>query len=232
MSPINERPRFAAKSKSTAADSPDMILIGRLILAAVLLILGAFVIKNQIVRVILLALSAIASAFDLGLKAFDSVLERDYFATPILVLFIAFVSFLIGYPTEGAAMLLLYQLSLIVVDYARKRTRSAALELLNGDSDEILDQAGELFANEDAGKLQMTYVFSKGIYNGYIKMMGDKRIKGDVNEDEAVNTADFVALVRIILGKTVPAEPRAADLNKDGVTDVKDLLVLKKILRS
>ena len=155
MSPINERPRFAAKSKSTAADSPDMILIGRLILAAVLLILGAFVIKNQIVRIILLALSAIASAFDLGLKAFDSVLERDYFATPILVLFIAFVSFLIGYPTEGAAMLLLYQLSLIVVDYARKRTRSAALELLNGDGDEILDQAGELFANEDAGKLQM-----------------------------------------------------------------------------
>ena len=154
MSPINERPRFAVKSKS-AAGSPDMILIGRLILAAVLLILGAFVIKNQVVRVILLALSAIASAFDLGLKAFDSVLEKDYFASPILVLFIAFVSFLIGYPTEGAAMLLLYQLSILVVEYARKRTRSAALDLLSGENDEILDQAGEMFAAEDAGKLQM-----------------------------------------------------------------------------
>ena len=154
MSPINERPRFAVKSKS-AAGSPDMILIGRLILAAVLLILGAFVIKNQVVRVILLVLSAIASAFDLGLKAFDSVLEKDYFASPILVLFIAFVSFLIGYPTEGAAMLLLYQLSILVVDYARKKTRSAALELLNGENDEILDQAGEMFAADDAGKLQM-----------------------------------------------------------------------------
>lgn len=154
MSPINERPRFAVKSKS-AAGSPDMILIGRLILAAVLLILGAFVIKNQVVRVILLALSAIASAFDLGLKAFDSVLEKDYFAAPILVLFIAFVSFLIGYPSEGAAMLLLYQLSILVVEYARKRTRSAALDLLSGENDEILDQAGEMFAAEDAGKLQM-----------------------------------------------------------------------------
>lgn len=154
MSPINERPRFAVKSKS-AAGSPDMILIGRLILAAVLLILGAFVIKNQVVRIILLALSAIASAFDLGLKAFDSVLEKDYFATPILVLFIAFVSFLIGYPSEGAAMLLLYQLSILVVEYARKRTRSAALELLNGENGEILDQAGEMFASDDAGKLQM-----------------------------------------------------------------------------
>ena len=154
MSPINERPRFAVKSKS-AAGSPDMILIGRLILAAVLLILGAFVIKNQVVRVILLALSAIASAFDLGLKAFDSVLEKDYFASPILVLFIAFVSFLIGYPSEGAAMLLLYQLSILIVEYARKRTRSAALDLLSGENDEILDQAGEMFAAEDAGKLQM-----------------------------------------------------------------------------
>ena len=154
MSPINERPRFAVKSKS-AAGSPDMILIGRLILAAVLLILGAFVIKNQVVRVILLALSAIASAFDLGLKAFDSVLEKDYFASPILVLFIAFVSFLIGYPSEGAAMLLLYQLSILVVEYARKRTRGAALDLLSGENDEILDQAGEMFAAEDAGKLQM-----------------------------------------------------------------------------
>lgn len=154
MSPINERPRFAVKSKS-AAGSPDMILIGRLILAAVLLILGAFVIKNQVVRVILLALSAIASAFDLGLKAFDSVLEKDYFAAPILVLFIAFVSFLIGYPSEGAAMLLLYQLSILVVEYARKRTRGAALDLLSGENDEILDQAGEMFAAEDAGKLQM-----------------------------------------------------------------------------
>ena len=155
MSPTYERPRFAVKNKNAAAGSPDMILIGRLVLAAVLLILGAFVIKNQIVRIILLALSAIASAFDLGLKAFDSVLEKDYFATPILVLFIAFVSFLIGYPTEGAAMLLLYQLSLFVVDYARKRTRSAALEMLKGDDSEILEQAEELFAPEDAGKLQM-----------------------------------------------------------------------------
>ncbi|WP_049962751.1 dockerin type I domain-containing protein [Ruminococcus sp. HUN007] len=87
-------------------------------------------------------------------------------------------------------------------------------------------------ANDTAGNLQMAFVFTKGMYNGYIKIHGDKRIKGDVNEDEAVNTADFVTLADIILGKTVPAEPRAADLNKDGVTDVQDLLVLKEILRS
>ncbi len=30
--------------------------------------------------------------------------------------------------------------------------------------------------NDDAGKLQMTYVFTKGIYNGYIKMLGEKKL--------------------------------------------------------
>ena len=87
-------------------------------------------------------------------------------------------------------------------------------------------------ANDTAGKLQMAFVFTKGMYNGYIKIQGDKRIKGDVNEDETVNTADFAALVRIILGISATTEPGAADLNKDGVTDVQDLLVLKKILHS
>ena len=87
-------------------------------------------------------------------------------------------------------------------------------------------------AKDDAGKLQMTYVFTKGIYNGFIKMMGDKRIKGDVNEDEAVNTADFVTLARIILGFSEDSEPKSSDLNKDDKTDSTDLLALKKILIS
>jgi hypothetical protein len=87
-------------------------------------------------------------------------------------------------------------------------------------------------AKDDAGKLQMTYVFTKGIYNGFIKIMGDKRIKGDVNEDEAVNTADFVTLARIILGFSEDSEPKSSDLNKDDKTDSTDLLALKKILIS
>ena len=87
-------------------------------------------------------------------------------------------------------------------------------------------------AKDDAGKLQMTYVFSKGIYNGYIKMMGDKRTKGDVNEDQTITIADVVALLNIILGFAENTSPRASDLNKDGITDVQDLLLLKEIFLS
>lgn len=155
MSQRNERPRFAEKPVNRPAGSPDLILIGRLALAAVLLILGAFVLKNQIVRIVLLVLSAIASGYDLGLKAFDCVLEKNYFATPILLLFVAFVSFLIGYPSEAAAVLLLYQLSLPLLQYVQKQTRSTAMQMLKGQDQEMADRAKELFTAEDAGKLAM-----------------------------------------------------------------------------
>ena len=56
MSQRNERARFSVKLPDRSAGSPDWILIGRLALAAVLLILGAFVVKNNIIRIILLVL--------------------------------------------------------------------------------------------------------------------------------------------------------------------------------
>ena len=155
MSQRNEAPRFKIKAPALPAGSEPYILYGRLFLAAVLLILGAFVVKIQWLKIVLLVLSAIASSYDLALKAFDCVLEKNYLATPILLLFVAFVSFLIGYPSEGAAMLLLYQLSRFVLEYAQRRTRGAAMQMLNGQDEELADRAGELFTAENAGKLRM-----------------------------------------------------------------------------
>ena len=155
MSQRPERARFAVKPAQKPAGSLDLILIGRLVLAAVLLVLGAFVVKNEVISIILLVLSAVASAYDMALEAFDSVLEKKYFATPILLLFVAFVSFFICFGAEGAAMLLLYQLSLLVIAYVIKRTRGSAMQLLNGQDEEIQERASELFGKEDALKLKM-----------------------------------------------------------------------------
>ena len=155
MSQRPDRARYAVKNADQPFSSPDLILIGRLVLAAILLILGAFVFKNNVVKIILLVLSAAASSYDLALKAFDCVLDRKYFATPILLLFVAFVSFFIGYPAEGAAMLLLYQISLLVYAFVEKRTKESAMQLLRGRDSEITERAAQLFESEDAAKLPM-----------------------------------------------------------------------------
>ena len=154
MSQRPERARFADKPAERPAGSLDMILIGRLLLAAVLLIVSIFI-DLKVVKIILLVLSAVAAGYDLGLKAFDSILEGDYFATPVLLLFITFVSFLIGYGIEAAAMLILYQVGLLLIAYVQKRTRASALELLNGGDQEFNERAGELYTQEDALKLDM-----------------------------------------------------------------------------
>ena len=155
MSQRNERPRYAAKAANLPSLSPNTILFGRLALAALFLILAVFVFDNNIVKIVLLVLSALASGFDLGIKAFDSILEKKFLATPIILLFVAFVSFLVGFGSEAAAMLLLYQLSLLVTAYVKRKTRASAMQLLNGLDQEIQDRAGELFQAEDAEKLQM-----------------------------------------------------------------------------
>ena len=155
MSQRSDRARFAPKAPALPALSPNLVLTVRLVLAAILLILGAFVVNNRVVRIILLVLSAIASGYDLGIKAFDSVLDRRFFATPILLLFVAFVSFWIGYPAEGAALLLLYQLCLLVISYVEKRSKASALELLNGLEPEQIERAKAQFDPDEAKKLQM-----------------------------------------------------------------------------
>jgi Cd2+/Zn2+-exporting ATPase len=154
MSPKPEGTRF----NPIPAPKPgelDYILIGRLILAAVLLAVAVLTGAPIWLKIVLLVLSALASGYDLGLKAFDSVLAGDYFAVPIILLFVAFVSFLIGFGAEGAAMLLLYQLGLLAIDYVQKRTRKSAFELLSRQDPELQNQARELFLQEGADKLKM-----------------------------------------------------------------------------
>ena len=71
-------------------------------------------------------------------------------------------------------------------------------------------------ARDDAGKLQMTYVFTRGIYNGYIKMMGEKKTTAATT----ITTAETTTATR----ETAPPEQAylRGDLNHDGAVGVED----------
>lgn len=97
---------------------------------------------------------------------------------------------------------------------------------------------------DDAAKLQMTYVFTKGIYNGYIKILGEKKttaaatttaghsaepLWGDVNCDSVCSTADAVLLCRIIAEdsgddmRLTEQNFLAADCDSDGLITIRDV---------
>jgi len=93
--------------------------------------------------------------------------------------------------------------------------------------------------HDEAGKLQMTYLFTKGMHNGYIKMLGEKKtappaeqdgcISGDVNNDGEVNAVD-ASEVLTYYAKTstntdssfTEAQKKAADHNEDGEINAAD----------
>ncbi|MBR4626511.1 MAG: hypothetical protein IKO47_02180 [Ruminococcus sp.] len=84
------------------------------------------------------------------------------------------------------------------------------------------DVAADTFINteqDDAGRLQMTYLFTKGIYNGYIRMQGEKIIPppkpvpGDIDENGLINAIDASK----ILVKCAELSAPDAELPKDDV---------------
>ena len=92
-------------------------------------------------------------------------------------------------------------------------------------------------ARDDAGKLQMTYLFTRGIHNGYIKMLGEKittapakeeTVRGDVNGDGGITVADAVLLCRMTAEDScdditlTQQSFIAADYNLDGLITIQD----------
>ena len=102
----------------------------------------------------------------------------------------------------------------------------------------VEDKVGpDLFINkaqDEAGKIQMTYVFTKGLHSGYIRTNGEKPkpppMFGDPNDDGKVDAKDATFVLgeyalRSTDGVTEPLPPEietAADVNADGFIDAKD----------
>lgn len=148
--------RAAHDSKASSYDS---VLIIRLIVASVVfavsLIVGAL---PDLVRLLLLIASAGIAGYDIVLAALAEIAEREFFSTPLIVTLVAVISYAIGYAEEGAALVILYQIGLILIAYTEERTRKSALELLEYQDDTIKVRMTELILRDDAGAMNIESV--------------------------------------------------------------------------
>lgn len=136
------------------AEGLDSILLIRLVVAAVILAVALLVGKLPVaVRVILLLLSAVCAGYDVALEAVDAVVEGDYFATPLLILFVAVIAFVIGYAGEAAALVLLYRIGLLAISFVEKRCRAWAMDLIRNEEEDTVNRMEEILKDEDAEKL-------------------------------------------------------------------------------
>lgn len=81
----------------------------------------------------------------------------------------------------------------------------------------------DMFINsqqDEAGRLQMTYVFTKGIYNGYLKINGEKQTTTTTTTTTSIKTTTTTAVT------TAPPVPHSdyklGDVNNDGLINAVD----------
>lgn len=161
MSKFSDRiPAFLKKS-GRETGKLDTVLVVRLIIAAILLAVAVIVAMPTVLRYALLALSLIVAGYDLAIDAINSVEAGDYFAPSLIVLVTAILALCIAYPVEAAALVLVYQLGLIVVAYVDERSRRASLELLNDLEEDTVTRVHERIKEEDAGKLKLAGTVGK-----------------------------------------------------------------------
>ena len=164
MSKKPDHAKHSAGGAGREALAPDMLLFIRLVAATVIFAVSLIVKMPAFASILLLVLSAAVAGYDICLQAVNSVENGDYFATPLVVVFIAAISYVIGFASEGAALILLYQIGLRLIAYAAERTRKSAIELLRYQDEETVDKIKALLCEEQTGymEIESTMRYSSG----------------------------------------------------------------------
>lgn len=144
----NNQPKAAALAASNAFDG---IVVIRLVIAALLFAVALIAKLPAVVSFIMLILSAAVAGYDVALAAVNEVEDGNFFATPILILFVTVLAFIIGSPLEGAAMMMLYKIGLALIAYAAERTKKTAHELLQYQGENMAERAAVVMEGENAG---------------------------------------------------------------------------------
>ena len=157
MGKHSEKQNEASTVKSQNQGGLNSIIVIRLIVASLIFAVSLIVKMPSLVRILLLALSVVVSGYDVALDAVNSVESGDYFATPIVIVFVAVISFFIGFGLEGAALMMFYQIGRILIAYAQERTVKSAKELLCYSDEETVEKVTGIIEEENAGKMAMEY---------------------------------------------------------------------------
>ncbi len=150
-----EHARHVTPKASVDSGLFDTMLLIRLVLSSLIFAVSLVVKMPDFVSLILLALSALIASYDIIIEAVNAVEARDYFATPLVLVVIAFLSFVIGFGIEGAALVILYQIGVMMMAYVEDRSKKSAMELVKYQDEETVTRLKLLLSDEDSCRLDL-----------------------------------------------------------------------------
>ena len=135
-------------------------LVIRLVIACVIFALSLIIDMPDFANILLLVLASVLAGYDILMNAVEAVEGGDYTATPLIVGITAVLAFFIGFGVEGAALVLLYQIGMLLLKYAREHTRKAALDLVQDQDTGVIAHMRELIAYEEKTGMSIQQVMS------------------------------------------------------------------------
>ena len=154
---MGSTPDHLNKATSTPAGEVgpfDTAIVVRLVVASIIFAV-ALILKllPSVVSILLLLASAGAAGYDIAIEAVNSVEKGEYFATPLIIIVVTVLSFVIGFAAEGAALIILYQIGLILLAYTKDKTKKSALDLLHYQDSETAEKVASLIEQDEALEL-------------------------------------------------------------------------------
>ncbi len=158
MNKFIERMAQLLKDSGEESGKTSRFLVIRLLVSGLIFALAVILSMSTALRIVLLVLSALAAGYDLVLDAINSVEERDFFATSVILVLAALLAFIVNYPADAAAMLLVYQCGKLVIALVDDRSRKAAHELLSDADEDIAARSVERGQHSENTQLKLAGV--------------------------------------------------------------------------
>ena len=186
-------------------------MIGRLITSAALLIIGLFFPEGSAGRTLISLVSALVIGYDVVLAAIRNILHRELLDEMFLMFIASLGAFILGEATEGALVVLLFQLGEFLQDLAVDRSRKSISSLMKIRPEKaVVERDGrEITVEPEEVKIGEMIVVRPG-----------DRIPLDGHIVEGESFLDTVALT----GESVPRAARPGDEVLSGCVNLRGVL--------
>jgi len=186
-------------------------MIGRLITSAALLIIGLFFPEGSAGRTLISLVSALVIGYDVVLAAVRNILHRELLDEMFLMFIASLGAFILGEATEGALVVLLFQLGEFLQDLAVDRSRKSISSLMKIRPEKaVVERDGrEITVEPEEVKIGEMIVVRPG-----------DRIPLDGHIVEGESFLDTVALT----GESVPRAARPGDEVLSGCVNLRGVL--------
>ncbi len=189
-------------------------MIGRLITSAVLLIIGLFFPEKSAGRFLFSLSSAVVIGYDVFQGALRNLMHRELLDELFLMLIASIGAFVLGEYSEGAAVLLLFQLGEFLQDLAVDRSRKSIAGLMHIRPEEavVLRDGKEITVHPEDVRVGETILVRPG-----------ERIPLDGNVIEGDSFLDTVALT----GESVPRAVHPGEETLSGCVNLRGVLKIR-----